>query len=81
MEVEIASFINSETTTAVEVRYGVPGRIREYLIVRTNAEFCTTRMTSVTYLIGRPKIVRSGASTVVTCFDIELSLLLIQTDG
>jgi hypothetical protein len=81
MTVEIVSFINSETTTAVEVRYGVPGRIREYLIVRTNAEFCTTRMTSVTYLIGRPNIVRFVASPAVTCLDIEMSLFLFQTTG
>ena len=76
MAVENMSFNSSETTTAVDVRYGVPGRMREYRIVRTNAEFCTTRITSVTYLIGKPKIVRFGASPVVLWLDIDVSFAL-----
>ena len=44
----------SDMTTAVELRYLGPGRIREYLMVSTKAEFWRTRMTRETYFVGTP---------------------------
>ncbi len=57
----------SETTTAVEERYRGPGRMREYLIVSTRAEFWTTRTSSETYLVGSPNIVEVAAMLIRGC--------------
>ena len=53
----------SEQTTAVELRYEIPGLVLEYFIVRTRAEFWTTRMMREAYLVGIPWT-KDGAATI-----------------
>ena len=51
----------SEQTTAVELRYEMPGLVLEYFIVRTRAEFWATRMMRETYFVGMPLMVDVAA--------------------
>jgi hypothetical protein len=51
----------SERTTAVELRYLGPGRIREYRIIRTSDEFWTTRVRREAYFVGTPKTVERAS--------------------
>ncbi len=43
------SLTASSQQTAVELRYSVPGRVRLYRIVRTNAVFCATSIARTMY--------------------------------